>query len=263
MNTIKKIQFLILATLGLLLTHSCVQDDDFAIPPIVCNDTWETNLTISDLFSQVNSANGIMSFDTDQILEGYVVSSDSTGNFFKTVSVQDSPSDPSLALQVEMDRTNLFNNFPLGSKIKINLNGLNVGFDRGALKIGETYQDANGNTRVGRMGENKIDSHVAMSCGGFTDIQPVVYASIDDAIGAITSTERINTLVTIQNVQFEEIGVTYADAVGQQTINRYLQGATETTNGQRTVLRTSGFADFAGEIVPEGSGSITAVLSAY
>lgn len=263
MNTIKKIQFLILATVGLLLTHSCVQDDDFAIPPIVCNDTWETNLTISDLFSQVNSANGILSFDTDQILEGYVVSSDSTGNFFKTVSVQDSPSDPNLALQVEMDRTNLFNNFPLGSKIKINLNGLNVGYDRGALKIGETYQDANGNTRVGRMAESKIDSHVAKSCDPIQEIQPVVYNSIYEAIDATNSVSHINTLVTIHNVQFAQIGVTYADEVTQTTVNLTLEGATEATQNQTTVLRTSGFADFAGVVVPEGSGSITAVLSAY
>ena len=263
MNTIKQIKFIVLAMVGLLTLNSCVQDDDFALPPVVCNDTWTANLTIAELMTQAENSDEILFFTSDEIVEGYVVSSDSTGNFFKTISIQDSPSSPNRALQVEMDRTNLFNNFPLGSKVKVNLNGLNVGFDRGTLKIGETYQDANGNIRVGRMAENKIDSHVKLACDPVAELQPVVYASIADAISAVGASDRINTLVTIQNVQFQDVGVTYADATNQTTVNLNLVGATETTNNQRVVLRTSGFADFAGETVPSGSGSITAVLSAY
>src|SRR5690606_11923812 len=105
--------------------------------------------------------------------------------------------------------------------------------------------------------------HVAKSCDDIQEIQPVVYGSIDEAIDAVSSEGRINTLVTIQQVQFAQTGVTYADAVNQETVNLNLEGATEATNSERVVLRTSGFADFAGETVPEGSGSITAVLSAY
>src|SRR5690606_34752972 len=255
--------FIVLAMVGLLTLNSCVQDDDFALPPVVCNDTWTANLTIAELMTQAENSDDILFFTSDEIVEGYVVSSDSTGNFFKTISIQDSPSSPNRALQVEMDRTNLFNNFPLGSKIKVNLNGLNVGYDRGALKVGETYEDAQGNIRVGRMAENKIDGHVVRSCDEITDATPVVYASIDEAIAAEGAENRINTLVTIQNVQFASTGVTYADAANQTTVNLTIEGATEETNEQHVVLRNSGFADFADVVVPEGSGSITAVLSAY
>src|SRR5690606_37251135 len=263
MNTIKNLKFFILTMISLLAFNACVQDDDFALPPIVCNDTWESNLTITELFAQADTAGEILSFDSDQIIEGYVVYSDSTGNFFKTVSIQDSRENPTRALQVEMDRTNLFNNFPLGSKIKVNLNGLNVVYDSGALKVGETYEDASGNIRVGRMAENKIDGHVVRSCDAIVDATPVVYASIDEAIAAEGAEKRINTLVTIQNVQFASTGVTYADAANQTTVNLTIEGATEETNEQHVVLRNSGFADFADVVVPEGSGSITAVLSAY
>lgn len=262
MNTIKNFKFYILTTLALLALNACVQDDDFALPPIECNDVWQSNVTITELFAQVDAAGDILAFDTDQIVEGYVVSSDSTGNFFKTVSIQDSRENPSRALQVEMDRTNLFNNFPLGSKIKVNLRGLNVGYDRGALKIGETYE-SNGTIRVGRMAEFKIDDHVVRSCDAIEDATPVVYNSIDEAIDVEGAAQRINTLVTIQNVQFAQTGVTYADAPTQTTVNLTLEGATAETNEERVVLRTSGFADFADVVVPDGSGSITAVLSAY
>jgi len=244
---------------GLLALNSCVQDDEFANPPATCNDGWVSNLTIDQLINQVDDAGEIMLFNTDQIFEGYVVSNDSTGNFFKTISVQDDPTNPTRGIQVEMDRTNLFNNFPLGSKVKVNLNGLHVGYDNVVVKVGDTYVDSNGNTRVGRMANHKIDSHVSITCEGRFDLTPVTFPDIASA----KASGILNTLVRIENVQFQTTGVTYADAENQETENRILEGATAETNGQTIILRNSGYATFAGETVPEGSGSITCVLSKY
>src|SRR5690606_2485925 len=130
-----------------------------------CNDTWTANLSIPELFTIVDNDGGIVSFEGDEtIIEGYVVTSDSTGNFFKTISIQNDLANPTKGLQVEMDRTNLFNNFPLGSKVRVKLNGIVAGYDRGTLKIGETYVDGGGNTRVGRMAELIVDNHVKKSC---------------------------------------------------------------------------------------------------
>jgi len=258
MNTIKKFQLYILAMVALFTINSCVQDDDFALPPVVCNDSWVTNLTIQELYDQVDTAGEILSFDTDQIFEGYVVSSDSTGNFFKTVSVQNSILNPTKGIQVEMDDTDLFNQFPLGSKIKVDLNGIYAGYDGVLLKVGETYND-DGVIRVGRMSQNKIKSHVVLTCDGISEITPVVFPDIETAI----SSGIINTLITIENVQFQQTGITYADAITPATVNRILEGATAETNDQEIILRNSGYATFANVEVPEGSGSITAVLSKF
>lgn len=258
MNTIKKSHLFFIAIFALLALNSCVQDDDFANPPANCNDVWVSNLTIQDIFNQVEAADDIVAYDTDQIFEGYVVSSDSTGNFFKTISVQNDPTNPTKALQVEMDRTNLFNNFPLGSKVKVNLNGLHAGYDNAALKIGDTYDDE-GNIRVGRMADHKIDSHVSITCDGIFGLTPISFPSI----AAAKASGIINTLIRIENVQFQNVGVTYADAQNQATVNRIIQGATAETKDQSIILRNSGYATFAGDLLPEGSGAITAVLSKY
>lgn len=258
MNTIKKIQFSLIAALILFGINSCVKDDDWSLPPVQCADDWTTDITIDELFSMADAANGeILSFEEERIVEGYVVSSDSTGNFFKTISIQNDKTNPSFGLQVEMDRTNLFNNFPLGSKIKINLKGLNVGYDRGMLKIGENYIDNNGNTRVGRMAEFRINSHVVRTCDMIEYATPVEFDGIQDVL----DNGVFNTLVTINNVQFadSELGTTYADPVGQQTLDKVLIDE----NGNTLKLRNSGFASFAGEDIPNGSGSITVVLNAY
>lgn len=256
MNTIKKIRFALIAVLGLLTINSCVKDDDWSLPPVAdCGDSWTTDLTIEELFNMVDNAGQILDFeDEERVIEGYVVSSDSTGNFFKTVSIQNSLTNPTKGLQIEMDRANLFNNFPLGSKIKVNLKGLHVGYDRGMLKIGDLFDN---NTRVGRMAEIKIDGHVKQTCDPREYATPVQFNGIQDML----NNGVFNTLATINNVQFDdsELGNTYADAIGQQTVNRKLVDA----DGKTIVLRNSGFATFAGDPLPEGSGSITVVISGY
>ena len=255
MNTIKKIKFALIAVLGLLTINSCVKDDDWSMPPAAdCSSEWQTNLSLEELFNMVDSAGEILSFDNETVIEGFVVSSDSTGNFFKTVSIQNDKDNPTRGLQIEMDRPNLYNNFPLGSKVKVNLKGLHVGYDRGMLKIGDLFDN---NTRVGRMAEIKIDGHVKKSCDPKVSVAPVEFNSIQQLLNSGV----FNTLVTIHNIQFDdsELGTTYADAVGQQTVNKKLIDS----EGKTIVLRNSGFASFVADPIPEGSGSITVVVSGY
>lgn len=245
---------------ALLILNACVQDDEYGIPPYdayICSDEWQTTLTLEELFTMVDNAGTIVDFaDQNQVIEGYVVSSDITGNFFKTVSIQDDPANPTRGIQIEMDRANLSNDFPLGSKIRVNLNGLFAGYDRGVIKVGETYVQ-NGETRVGRMSDLAIKDHVKRACQDAVEIQPVVFANIKDALDHGV----INTLIKIEGVQFRanQLGSTYADAVNQQTVNKIL----EDPQGNTVILRNSGYATFAADVIPEGSGSITCVLSIY
>lgn len=255
MNTIKNFKLTLIAVLVLFGINSCVNDDDWSLPPVACADDWTANMTLEELFSMVDATGEIISFDEEKIIEGYVVSSDSTGNFFKTVSIQNSLTNPTHGIQVEMDRTNLFNNFPLGSKIKVSLNGLNAGYDRGVLKVGETYEDAGGNVRVGRMAEFRINNHVVRSCDMLEYATPVEFNNIAE----VFASGVLNTLVTINNVQFadSQLGLNYAET--NQTVDRIL----EDNLGNTIKLRNSNFASFAEEQLPEGSGSITVVLSVY
>lgn len=67
-------------------------------------------------------------------------------------------------------------------------------------------------------------------------------------------------LVRIEGVEFpvSEIGQTYADAVNQATVNRTL---TDCTN--EVIVRTSGYANFAGQALPSGSGTFTGVIGQF
>ncbi|MCD6555654.1 MAG: choice-of-anchor J domain-containing protein, partial [Bacteroidales bacterium] len=71
----------------------------------------------------------------------------------------------------------------------------------------------------------------------------------------------INEIVIIKNVQFtlNELGGTYADGVNHIDFDRHI----EDCDGNSMIVRTSGYADFANDSLPEGIGTITAVLTKY
>lgn len=66
-------------------------------------------------------------------------------------------------------------------------------------------------------------------------------------------------LVTISGVEFADStgNLTYADPVTQTTINRDL----EDCNGNTTIVRSSGYANFAGQHLPTGKGTFTGIVS--
>jgi hypothetical protein len=68
-------------------------------------------------------------------------------------------------------------------------------------------------------------------------------------------------LVRLENVEFvdSDLGLTYANAVAQQTQNRTLRDC----NGSTVLVRTSGFADFAAQQLPSGNGSFVAVVGQF
>lgn len=68
-------------------------------------------------------------------------------------------------------------------------------------------------------------------------------------------------LVMIDNVEFicDDINQTYADGINQQTTNRYLQDEV----GNQLIVRTSGYSNFANQVIPSGNGSVTAIVSQY
>ncbi len=68
-------------------------------------------------------------------------------------------------------------------------------------------------------------------------------------------------LVRLDSVEFSEaqMGMTYADAVNQQTENRDLVDC----DGNSVLVRTSGFANFADNTLPTGRGGFVAVVGQF
>jgi len=241
---------------------SCVQKDEWDTPPIQCENKFAApNISLADFKAQAPST-GFKLIETDQIFDGYVISSDESGNFYKTISFQDKPENPTAGLQIEVDRSSNYADFPVGAHIRINAKGLRLGLDRGTVKIGSvdpTYA-------IGRVPASLLGRYMSGVCGGngleVVNIKPVELASLN----AAKSDQYINTLVKVSNAQFSindiyPVNKAYIDYVGGAGVDT--DRGLEDGAGGSTTLRNSGFFSEGATLLPKGNGDITFVVSKY
>jgi hypothetical protein len=255
---------------------SCVQDDDFKVPTSLGDEenaglqallANATEVSIADVKAMYDSDpnndgdnSDAMPFevDTDIYVKGYVSSSDQTGNFFKEFYLQDSPSNPTGALKVILNRVDTYNQFNLGREVYISLKGLFIGEERtgnGVTTIGGgTESDQYGSTVVS-LNENQIRLNLLRSTITETLIPLTLsFPQISNA--------NIGELVTVENVQFAEDleGKSYFDPIETFDTQRTLQICNGLSYSEFK-LETSSFASFKNEMLPTGNGTLTAVVS--
>ena len=175
-----------------------------------------------------------------------VTADDRSGNIFKQLFI----ADDSDAILISLDRFDLFQDYPVGSEVYIKLDGLHIGDFAGLPQIGI---NASGG-EVNRIPESQIASTViATNTTQSVSPRDIQFSDIND--------DLLNHLVRLSDVQVidSSLGDTYADASGPSSLNHTI----ESCDGDNIIMRSSGFADFANSQLPEGNGSITAVLTKF
>lgn len=261
MKNLKNLKLLsILFFLGMIIT-SCVNDDEYSVPEINVD---EPNVDVNTNITSVKSI--YRGFEPKLIeagddsnralyLQAYVISSDETGNFYKSLVIQDAPENPTAGVAISTDATNLYTKFEPGRKIYLRVDGLYIGEYAGLPTIGILDGD-----EVGRINIEDFESRILRSTEK-VELVPQ-FVAIAEVIDNDTNEEFLNTLVKLENVQFPDglAGIAhYGNPSSTYSVNRQVENCEEET----IVLRTSGFSDFKGLLLPEGNGSLTAVLSRF
>lgn len=272
MKTYTTIKTLVFSAIVALTFTSCVKDDDWNTPEVLCNNRFDMpTTTMAEFVALTPKPERVTDYSGPTykipvdgpavIFDAYVVSSDENGNFYKTISFQDSPSNPTVGLQMEVDKASNYADFPVGAHIRIKANGLVLALDRGTIKIGSvdpTYA-------IGRIPSILLTRYLAGVCKDnrldIAEMVPTKLATLKEAADA----KYINTLVQISDVQFKMTDVnnppSYIDyrlGTGLDT-NREI----EAKNGYTTIIRNSGFSTFGANKLPVNSGDITFVVSKY
>lgn len=261
-SLLKSLVFSVVATTAMT---SCVKNDDWETPPIVCNNKFDAPTISMANFAALASGTSIYKVPVDGapvIFDAYIVSSDEFGNFYKTISIQDKPENPTIGLSIEVDKASNYADFPVGSHVRIKANGLVVGMDRGTKKIGSVDPQY----AIGRIPGVLFSRYIAGVCNGNAlDIAKLVPTKLN-SITEAKNPKYLNTLVAVTDVQFSQDEVspnpkTFVDFVAQAGVdtNRTLVAK----NGGSVALRNSGFSTFGAQILPTKSGDITFVVSAY
>lgn len=182
-------------------------------------------------------------------ITGIVTGSDKTdGNLYKEGYLEDASSGVLLKFAAT-------GGFYLGDSAIVSLKELYLSDYGDFVQIGGVpYTDDSGNPRLS--GFNKDTRLVKISIDNPS--RPTV-----STISDIKKSSFLGRLVRLENVQFAsgEIGKTYADPQSDPpaSANRYL----EDCDGNRIIVRSSGYSTFAGATLPEGNGSFTAIVTRF
>lgn len=234
--------------------------------------TMEANTTISDFKTAFADQTVLCPMkdeatQTPYIIKGRVISSDATGNIYKSIVIQDETA----ALALSINQGSTYTDYRLGQEVVLNATGLYIGYYNGLQQIG-WLDEYNGSPSLTFMSWNMFQAHSELN--GFPN-NDVKYVGQNDQWPSenpyciVTSFSQLpssgadfrniqSQLVEFRNVYFEEGGKeTYAPY--QESVNRTLKDA----NGGSLTVRTSGYSNFYNEIIPEGTGTVRGILSYY
>lgn len=262
MKNIIKNSCVLLLTFGLF--SSCVNDTYTSPNPDVCVDpSLVKTKEVADIYPLGINPSGTPAdsptYTDDDIIEGYVISSDEGGNFYQSMYIQ--PTDGSKGFNLSAEMSYIYNTIPPGSKVFLKLKGLGfanpTSFGIGLI-FGAPPTDK---FAVDRLGASKVKDYLIPSCDPIKSEDDIVKKGL--TISELTNPDNryLNTLVEIDNVQFNDktAGGTYdTDRTNTFDDNAYI-----TDGSKELAIRTSRYANFAGFKTPKGNGKIRGVLTKY
>ncbi|HLP12598.1 MAG TPA: DUF5689 domain-containing protein [Flavobacteriales bacterium] len=224
MNTTNKLALIA----ALLVTGLSSCKKEFDEPPV---HTLEAGNVIT-MDSLVNMYQGTdVHFTSNLNVYGVVTADEVDGNFYKNVYVQSGNAAINLRL---LNSGGLY----IGDSVRIHLPGTILTKYNGMLQLDSVDVDVN-------------------------VIKQSTNVTVNPTVVTISSlnTSMAGRLVKLNNVEFDalELSNTWADAVNQTSQDRTLTDC----SGNTVIVRTSGYALYAGNLLPQGNGSLTAIVGVY
>ncbi len=236
---------ILICLLGMVVMNGCVKKD-FDEPPYVDESAGlQANATIAELKALYKGAP--IEITEDLTISGVVVADDRSGNFFKSLVLQDETA----GIDIQIERVGLSDDYPIGRRVFIKVKGLWLASNNGIVQLGAQVNASGVVQRIPDSLRSQYFFRGRRNQG--TTARTVRISDLNTAM--------ISTLIRLENVQFPDadLGTTLADAANRQAKNLTI----EDCDGNRIILRTSGFAEFAWRTVPAGKGTLTAVYSVF
>ena len=258
LNLLKPVAIALLTAFAIT---SCVKDDDYDIPdpngkkPLP--DYSGQVVSFANVLTKVTAS--VATYTADEAIEGYVISSDEGGNFYKKIYIQNA--DKNQGLSVAIDKSGLYTEFPVGAKVQLRLKDLTTQLNNSAIEVGHgTYTAKSGRVSVGTMAEAIYKKHLFDTGERKTVVE---LAKVSNSIQEVSTEAHVDQLITLKGVHFP------TDAVGKTLYDKSnaLGGATNykltDANGKTIIFRTSSYAKFKDEKVPAGEVEVTGVLTKF
>lgn len=270
----KRLRYIIMAMVATLMA-SCM-GSDYAAPgldpdnaPWGNNEITETNVvSIADLkarYASTIASNGYVKIEEDMQIKGVVTGNDYAGNIYQQIPVQDETG----ALVIGISASALYGHLPEGQEILVDLNGLYIGGYGEQCQIGSVYTSPNtGKTGIGRMDRYTWQKHFRLI--GEADAAKADALAEDFDPSKLTDASYMEAnagkLMTIRRVSFlnaDGKSVFAPDDGSVALTSNCANRALREYSSKNIVVRTSTYADFAQEVIPEGTKDIKGIFTRY
>lgn len=194
----------------------------------------------------------LLKIEQDLKITGTVIGNDKNSNIYKKIIIQDSSS----GIAINLDAYSLYTQYPIGQKVTINCRGLSLADFANTISLG-LGEPASGQNLV--IPEPLIGQYLSKIAGG----QAIVPKLVDiHKLSTKLQDPYQNTLVKIANIQADsaDFGKTLADPSKLKNAKSYIF---KDCRRQKIEIRTSSYAQFAGEKIAEGRGYVIGIFSAY
>lgn len=126
---------------------------DYSAPSQEAYSHPEANTTIADLKAMYKDSP--INIDKDIVIAGQVVSSDRSGNIYRSMYIQDTTG----ALEIKLGKSGIYNDYKQGQWVYVRCSGLTLGGYNGMVQLG--YRDPSGSYETAYMDVQMIiDQHV-------------------------------------------------------------------------------------------------------
>ena len=223
MKKFLKQSFVLLALLGVMFT-SCKKD--YPEPPIQVLPVG-TVYTISEILAMESGT----VFNDDASVYGIVTADEQSGNLYKAAFIQDRETGAAMELHL-----NAVSGLRIGDSIRVYLKDV-------------TYSLYNG---LPQLSNFEADGHIIILANN-CDIEPK-----ETTIANIVAGNHLAGLVKLNNVMFTEKN-TFAEP--NTYGNRTLVDPSDFSTS--VIVRTSNYANFAQDSLPQGTGSLVCIASVY
>lgn len=249
MKVKKNIRILALIAISVSFILSGCTKPDPDVPPVLVSSfqlpAGATLVSIAKLKSRIStSASYVNVIKGDTFICGKVTSTDTTGNIYKYIVVQDT----SGGIEVKVDNSTLYTQYKIGQKVYVKCKDLALGNYRSLTQLGFL-------TRL--MSFTEIPDvlrpeYIFKDSLPGNQVEPLVATAFNQL-----KTKDICKLVKVTNVRFNSAGSLFnnnsnipttkiVDSLGTQ-IDAYI----------------SKYASFARDTMPSGKGTITGILTTY
>lgn len=246
MKLLRNISLPLIASLALF---ACERDYD---APLLTEPEYtgpSANITISELRTQNAAATQDVPIiiTQDQVLKAVITGNDESGNIFKKIYLQDETG----AIEMEVDQSSVYNYYPVGQTVYVDLNGLSISV------YGDEQQLGHPEGYLFRTPWEDFEKHVSKD--GWANPENAKPVVIDDisTINAAPDNYKFK-LVQFTGVTFQNGGkgiFAPEDGYGEENITD--------SHGNTIMIRTSNYASFAGNKLPEGKGNVTGILGRF